>query len=513
MFTFLAQMCGFASSIAIAHLLGANHSTDAYFLGLSVPMLVYGVFLAAVRQGAIPALTEQVAGSPEAFAKASSELVSTTIVATTMLSLVATGLAIGLLPLTIGNASLASSAQMNALELTPIGVFGATIAALAAILAVRNRFAAAAIVLAFDPLLRIVLLLVARSELGTGALVIANLAGNALAVAALWGLVRREGIVLKLRQPVRSPFVRGLLSASFPLLVGASVIQANPVVDRAMAGSLGSGSITALELGLRLFAVPMTLIGATLIGPLTATWSARKAAGGWTALRDSVNRAIEVFVMIVPPLLVLGIGLRHQLVGLMYHGGAYSAHATHETADVFALFLVGLPAQLLSIAFATLFVVEKRTVFMMKTGFVNVGLNVGLNFALRPALGVSGIALSTSLTYTLVLVLYLVATRRRWEGVSIPFWGTAGVRAGVGVGLMALAAYAMTSTFPAGATRAQLAAEVVAVGLAVVLVYGMVLLAADKRRRVVVDWVRQGVFRSMLAPQRGLAHVDRAEGS
>lgn len=509
--TIFAQACGFVSSIAIAHLLGANNSTDAYFLALSVPMLVYGTFLAGVRQGAIPALTPESGLGPKAFAKAGSELVSTTIAVTVLLSLVATAVAIAILSLTIGNPALLARARVDAVALTPLGPLGATIASLAAILAVRDRFTAAAIVLAFDPLTRILLLLIAGRTLGTAPLIIANLAGNAVAVVALWVLVRRAGIELRLHWPTRSPFVRRLVFAATPLLISSVVIQANPVVDRTMASSLGSGSITSLELGLRLFAVPMTLIGATLIGPLTATWAKRKEAGGWPAVRDSVNRTVDTFALIVPPILVLGIGLRHQLISLMYQGGAYSAHATRLTAAVFAMFLVGLPAQLITIPFATLFVVEAAVIFIMMTGFVNVLLNVGLNFALRPVLGVSGIALSTSVTYTLVLALYVISARRRWGGLENPFSGWAGIRAALAVGLMAIVTYGLTSTFPPSASRAQLVGKVAVVALAVLVIYGAAYLNSD-RRRLVGQWVGQGALRGLNTGHRRLARPDQAEG-
>ncbi len=495
--TLLAQACGFASSIVIARVLGASHSTDAYFLGLSVPLLVYGAFLAAVRQGGIPILTSEAAAGEAAFVDASSELVSATLVVSIVVALVAAAIAIILLPLTIGNASLIGAARLDILELTPLAVFGAMIGAMATVLAVRNRFAGAALVLALDPILRIVLLLAAGSALGASALVIANLAGNCLAVFVMWSLVRREGIPLTLRSPWRSQFVRRMLAVSGPLLISQAVLQMNPVIDRTMAGALGAGSITALELGLRLFGVPMLLIGATLIGPLIATWAARKAADGWPALRDSLNRAVDAFALIVPPLLVIGVVLRHQIVDVLYQGGAYSSHAAGLTAAVFAMLLVGLPAQLLTIAFSALFIVEQQTRFCLKAGLVNVVLNVALNFALRPVFGVGGIALSTSVTLTIVLAIYIRSARRRWRGITIPFSGAAGVRAAVAVGLMAGVAYAMRSIVHSSDSRTQLLAEMVVIGLAVLAVYAMVLLTVHERRGAVVAWMRQTTMRGV----------------
>jgi len=489
--TLLTQVISFVSSILIARTLGATRSTDAYFLGYSVPLFVSSVFLTAIRSGAIPALTDEASRSERAFLAGSSELVSITLISTLLLSLLAAACAVALLPLTAGSPSLVAQAQVNALALTPLGVCAAMVSALAAILAVINRFAAAALVVGIDPILRIVLLALFGSALGTKALVIANDGGNALAVLVMWALVLRHGIPLKLRWPMRSDFVRRSIALTAPLVLCSAVVATNPVIDRAMTAPLGAGSITALDLGIRLFGIPLTLLGATLVGPLTATWSARKAAGGWAALRDSVNRGIEMFTVVVPPLLVLGIVLRHQLVSLIYHGGGYSEHATNQSAAVLGISELGAPAMLVGIAFGTLFVIEGHAKFVLMTGVINFALNGILDYVLRTPLGVAGIALSTSMTYTVVLVIYATATRRRWEGVRTPFSGPTGVRTFLAAGAMSVVTIALASAFSAEADRIELLAEVVVVSLAGLASYLAVVLRRDQWRRLITASLRQ----------------------
>jgi len=499
--TMVAQGFGFASSVVMAHVLGAKTSTDAYYLGLSAPMLVYGVFLAGARQGGIPTLTSETASGRISFARASGELLSATLAASIVIALIATAIAVGVMGLTVGNPSLLAAARLDAIELAPLGVFGAMIGALASVLAVRNRFAAAALVLGLDPMLRVVLLVTIGTGLGVHALVIGNLAGNALAVLVLWGLAMREGVPLKLPSPMHSQFVRRVLAVSAPLVISAALLQLNPVVDRTMASNLGAGNVTSLELGLRLFAVPGMLIGSTLIGPLLATWSARKAAGGWHALRDSLNRCVEAFALILPPVLAVGIMLRHQIVAALYHGGAYSAHATDVTATVFVMMLVGLPAQLLIIAFAAVFTVEGQTMFCLKMGMLNVVFNVVLNYALRPVLGVGGIALSTSMTMTILLAVYVGGARRRWPGIAIPFAGPSGVRSALALGLMALVTYALQSTMRGVNGRLSMLAEIAVISLVLLPVYGAVLLTVDGRRSVVFTWLPHNRIRRLVTPR------------
>jgi putative peptidoglycan lipid II flippase len=487
-FTLAAQAISFGSSIAIARILGATRATDAYYLALSIPMLVYSIFLSTVGQCGIPKLTEEATASRSAFVEASSQLISATLIVSIIISALAAAAAVPLFPV-ISSPSIVSLAQAKVIELAPLGLLGAMTGAMASVLAVRNRFAAAALVPALDPLLRIVLLVVAGDTLGTNALVIANLAGNLLAVLVLWVLIRRERISLGWRSPLRSPFVRRVLAFGTPLMLSAAILQVNPVVDRAMASDLGGGMITALELGLRLVNIPALLIGATLIGPIMATWAARRAAFGWPALRDSINRATEVFTMIVPPVVVIGIILRHQIVEVLYQGGAYSAHATLQTATVFAMLLAGLPAQALMIAFSTLFVIEKRPNFCLMAGMANVILHVVLNFALRAVWGVGGIALSTSVTASILLAAYVIVARRQWEGIRIPFASLLRPRAAAPVIVMTLVAYGLLTSAPSVAGRVGLTAEIVVVAAAAFFVYAMLLLLVDEHNRALFERV------------------------
>jgi putative peptidoglycan lipid II flippase len=410
----VAQACSFASSIALAHVLGASASTDAYYLGLSIPFAVYTILLAAIRQGAIPSLVEQDNnGEDGALERVGSDLVSAILVASALLTIVVTAIAELVLPLAVGGET-GSMSRVVLLELAPLGVLGPLTGALGAILAARGLFALPVLVMAIEPLLKAVLTLAFGHVIGITALIIGNLVGSATAAGLLWWRIGRIRLRVRVRTQFNTPFVRGVVVLTLPLIVSASILQTNPVVDRVMAGDVGAGSVTALELGLRLCFIPTALATSLLIGPLTATWAERKLAGGWAALRPSVAHAIIAIATFVLPLVVVGVVLRSDLVSLVYQGGAYSSHALGQTTSVFGIILLSLPAEVLVVVLVTLFVIEKDTIFPMLIGITNVVLNVVLNFALRPSLGVEGIALSTTLTVSLLGGVYALVAHRRW---------------------------------------------------------------------------------------------------
>ena len=147
------------------------------------------------------------------------------------------------------------------------------------------------------------LVLLFHRQLGAQALVIGSIAGNLGAVAILWRLVRRLGIPLRIVEFRSSQVVRSLMKVSTPLIISQSVLQLNPFIDRTTSAQLGPGSVTTFELGVRIFAASSTLLTGVVIAPLAATWSDRLAVEGWGAVVRSFRRVVTAVVTVVPPIL------------------------------------------------------------------------------------------------------------------------------------------------------------------------------------------------------------------
>lgn len=417
----LVQIFSFGSSIVLAIQLGPTTRTDAYYLALSIPAVVYGVLLAGVGSGGIPTLTTLVqSASRREVSSACSELLSATLIVATALAVLVSGIMMVVLPAAAGGSQeLHSLTREFIAELAPYAVTGALLGALGAVLAVRGRFVAPTMVLCLEPVAKSLLLIAFRRQLGVQALVIGNLGGNAGGVILLWWLLRRQGITIRPARCWPSPVVRAIFLLSAPLVLSQSLLQLNPLIDRTTAAAVGPGSVTVFELGVRLFSAPMALLASSLIAPLTATWSARLGAEGWGAVRRSFGRALRAVVLIVPPLVVTGVLVRHDLVEFAYSSHRYTQHAVDATANVLGALLLGMPAAILIVPLSTLFVIHRDTVFPLKVGIANCVLNAVLDLALRGPLGVSGIAASTAITLTVLCPLFAWEAGRRWGSLGL----------------------------------------------------------------------------------------------
>lgn len=419
--TLLVQLLSFGSSVILARWLGATVQTDAYYFALSIPTIANAVLIGASRQAAIPALTEiEHAEGFGAFELAASEIATGTAAVSCVLGAVVAAALIGLAPTFIGHSTrFVALARLYIAELTPYAVTGALLGVLGAILAVRRSYVAAVAVFMIEPVLKSALVVAFGHQIGAQSLVIGNVLGNALAVVLLLLFARHLGIRLRIVGFRNSRVMRSLVRLSVPLLVSSSLLQLNPVIDRSFAASLGGGSITVFEFGVRLFNVPAALLGSTMVAPLAASWSALRTTTGWSAVISSSARTVKMVWVLVLPIVVVGYFLRMPLIGMLYHGGAFTAADVMRTANVLGMLLVGLIAQIVVLPLATLFIVRGDTVFPMKVGIANFVLNAALDWLLRGPMGLEGIAFSTSITMTVLVGVFICEARRRWGALGI----------------------------------------------------------------------------------------------
>jgi len=177
---------------------------------------------------------------------------------------------------------------------------------------------------------------------------------------------------------------------------------------------------------------------------------------------------------------------------VIFQGGEYTPSALHKTGSVFGMIMLGLPAQMLIVFFSALFIVQKDTIFPMKVAGLNVVLNVALNFALRPLFGVAGIALSTSLTYTILLAIYACVAYRRWGSFYAGRVWPLLSRLAVSVAAMAGVCLALVAVLPAAGSRSEALLVSVVVAAAGLLIHlGVSAAGRDPLALVAVSQLRR----------------------
>jgi len=264
-----------------------------------------------------------------------------------------------------------------------------------------ERFVFTAISPIMTPTLILAALLVAGALWGVYALAFGTVLGAAgeLAVSGygLWQRGRR--LVPRWYGFDRS--LRKVLAQYAPMVVGAVLMGSTVLVDQAMAAMLGSGSVSALNYSNKLLAMILNIGLSSLSIAVLPSFSTLSANEDWRAMRRVLIHYTGIIAIVTIPLMLLIIAYSEPLIGLFFHGGAFTARDVHLVASVQTLLCLQLPFFSIGVLYVRAISSLKRNQILMWGTIINVTVNVVLNYVFMKMFGLPGIALSTSAVYAI----------------------------------------------------------------------------------------------------------------
>lgn len=273
------------------------------------------------------------------------------------------------------------------------------------------------------------------------ALVIGVWLGGVAQVAVLYFALAKQGKVWLPGFHLTHPGVGRMLWLMVPVVIGQAAGEVNKLVDTLFAAQLGHGTVTALYMANRVVQLPLSVFGvatAVAILPLASRAATRRDPA---ELRGTLMAGFrQSFFLITPALLGL-ICLRAPIVRLLFERGHFVAEDTQRTATALGIYALGL----LSFAWVKVavsgFYAAQDTRTPVIVGSASMLLNILLNILLVRPLGYRGLALATSISFTVNFVLLFVLLGRRVG--SLWDWEFLGglVRMGIAAGVMTVVAY------------------------------------------------------------------------
>jgi putative peptidoglycan lipid II flippase len=207
-----------------------------------------------------------------------------------------------------------------------------------------------------------------------------------------------------------------------PALIGLSVTQINILVSTILA-SYFPGGPTYLFYGMRLIHFPLGIFGVALATALLPSLATQAAKGELDALRGTLGFGLRLIFFVIFPAMVGLILLRIPIVHLFFEHGRFTAADTQGTAAAVLAYAVGLWAfagvRIVVSAFYSL--QDTRT--PVKVAAAALSANVALSLFLMGPLRHAGLALATSVSAVLNMVMLVILLDRRlgpfdWDAIA-----------------------------------------------------------------------------------------------
>ncbi|WP_159588760.1 murein biosynthesis integral membrane protein MurJ [Chelativorans xinjiangense] len=414
--TMASRILGFAREALVAAALGAGPVTDAFYAAFRFPNLFRRLFAeGAFNTAFIPLFSKELeGGGMEAARKFGEDVLAVLLTALLALS----ALAMIFMPFLVGTIVAPGFADTpEKFDLTvvmtrvmfPYLLFMSLVAMLSGVMNAMRKFFLAALA---PVLLNVILIAVLATALSV------ELPARTTGLWLAWGVfasgiaqllilvvaVRRAGFTIRLHVPRLTPAVRRLLVLMAPALITGGIMQINLLVGQIIA-SVQDKAIALLNFADRINQLPLGVIGIAVGVVLLPELARALKAGDQREAQHLQNRSLEFALGLTVPAAVGLMIIPAPIVGLLYERGEFTALDTQMTAAALAAFASGLPAYVLTKVFQPGFFAREDMKTPMWFSLVTVIVNIALSLALFPLYGHVAIALATSLSSWVNVVL------------------------------------------------------------------------------------------------------------
>jgi putative peptidoglycan lipid II flippase len=213
---------------------------------------------------------------------------------------------------------------------------------------------------------------------------------------------------------LQNPGLRQVLSLLGPRVLTMFFLQLFFIIRDNLASRLGEGSVTGLNYGWFIQQVPETLIGTALAIALLPTLSEIFSRGDRELFGLTINRAIRVILALtIPAAALLSIGLEPVIPAVF----GFDAQGSAMVLWASRAYLLGLMGHSLLETAARSFYAQQDARTPLYLAALNAGLYLIVAISLGKWLGVPGIALANTVSFTTEALLLLVILNRRFPGV------------------------------------------------------------------------------------------------
>ena len=413
--TFLSKIIGFGREIVLSYFFGVSSISDAYLISLTIPGVIFGLIGTGIATSYIPMVSRIIKESGEiAGSKFTSNFTNVVLIIITIL------LALGMIfteqIVKFFAIGFVDETLSMAIKFTRISLWGMYFTALVNIfsgyLQIKNNYIIPALV-AF-PLNAIIIISIMISAQGNYVfLAIGTLIATASQFLMMVPFIVKQGFDYSFIVNFKDDRMIKTLYIALPVIIGTSVNQINTLVDKTIASSIAVGGISALNYAsmLNTFIHGLIVVSiVTVIYPLISGFANNQNYAG---IRKTLKESINIINLFLLPVTFGALIFSEEVVKMLFGRGAFDTTAVSMTSNVLFFYAFGMVGAGLREVLARAFYSMQNTKIPMINASIGMLINIILNILLSRYLGVSGLALATSIAATFTTILLFISLRKK----------------------------------------------------------------------------------------------------
>ena len=405
--TVISKFLGFARELVLTYIYGITAVSDAFITALSIPSTLFAAIGKAVYTTFIPVFYEvdKKRGKNGAL-KFTNNMINILLLISIVMSIIFFAYTEPLVK--IFAISFSGEKLQLTVQFTKIMIFGLIFLAITNILQawlqIHGNFTAPGMMV-FPYNILIILGIIISSNGNMKIMAIGTLLGIASQFLYLLPFAIKMNYRYKFYINLKDEYIKKILNMIIPVFIGTGVYQINLVVDRSLASTLGDGYITVLNSANRLNSFVIGIFITTIATVIFPMLSKLSNEDNDKIFKDSIVKSINTVVLLIIPISVGAIVLSKPVVQIVFERGAFGVEATNMTAIALICYSIGMIGFALREILDKIFYSLQDTKTPMINGVLSVITNIVLNFILIKVLGYKGLALATSISSIICILL------------------------------------------------------------------------------------------------------------
>lgn len=209
------------------------------------------------------------------------------------------------------------------------------------------------------------------------------------------------------------PMIKKMLILAVPAILSMSATEINSLVDKSMASSLGTGSLSAMNYAFRLVAFVQGILVVPLMTVMFSRMSKRAAYKDKQGVVKLFRECSEVICAIVLPVTIIAAVLSRGVIRFAFMRGEFNENSLILTSGVFAMYILGELFFGIRDLLNRVFHSMQDTKTPMSVALFMVIINIILNLIFKEIWGLNGLALSTTVSGVISCGLLLWMLRKK----------------------------------------------------------------------------------------------------
>lgn len=497
--TIFAKVLGFARELSLAYVYGASAVSDAYVVAFSIPTIIFSGIGTAILTSYIPIYTGLQRNEPQHLKRFNDSVM-------TMVFLLSVTIFVGFLifdrpivrlfALGFEGETLEMAVLLSRIMMVSI-VFIGVYFILQGFLQIHGSFFAVGMVSVPLNIAVVASILLSKPEsyqlLGWGVVV-----GYGASFLMLYIAAKRHRYSFRPCFNFGDKQIRRLLWLVLPIFLGKAITQLNTMLDRTIASVLPEGSVSALSYANRVTGFVTAVFVVSVATAIFPQLSRLNAGNNTKKLKSTFITSSGIMSLLVLPISAGIMIFSQEIVSLLFLRGAFTPADVERTAQVLFYYSFGLLAFSIKDVMINVFYAIEDTKTPTINSIITLVLNTGFNLLLLKPMGAGGLALATSLSGIITLVMLTFSLRKRIGQLGLKRLFVSLFKMLVATGGMAAAVIPLYGLL-FDLTQSILASLAIAVGCGAIL-YGLlnILLRTREMGLVVV-----GVVEKLMGSEKG----------